>query len=654
MAVLLGANLPVVYDWQGTNIFSDIIKQSRGFSSYDDPSAAQNIATDADGIPLEPFGLVVKAPLSEGDAGVYRLRYKGRVVAEVMSELIQITEVVTDGTWTNAVLNIPPEALAWPASGEPALMLRFYASPGGPVSEISLVKQDLIAPDGSFPTFHPIWVEHLRRFKVIRFMNWMSFWLPMPEMDWSDRPRQHAFTQAGNDQFELVTVRGVAPEYIVELSNLLGCDVWINIPPLATDDYIRGLATLLKTGLATTAKVYVEYGNEIWAVGDEVPACWQGNRNRELAVSEVLAGGSNLMLEGETERTHAYAWAIRRYARRTKEAGDIFGSVFKTSSRKTRIRPVFCYQSVNPAATLDPGLAFLERVYGKVEDCIWGIAPKTGLDEGPITDADRPVTKAWLLEKMKERLQQLIGGYPSVDATTPLIEQGLATAAWHNIAFAGYEGGIGVVSVGASERDMVFDMMQHEWEIYNICYTYLMAWYAYGNDNLLCWFIAGASDWRGKNAGNKPDIHGLSWNITQQNTYPIQALDDILQRNEVPLAVDTMASGNLDTRRHVERNADWSTEIRNNRIWQANGKFYLLNSPTSKQYTCKLVSEMNSNHAVSVEIWVNRVKSAVVLVPNGKGAHTSAVFKIRLRKGANALKLLYAEHASGNYYLEMK
>ncbi|MDB5309102.1 MAG: hypothetical protein JWO38_3304 [Gemmataceae bacterium] len=60
---------------------------------------------------------------------------------------------------------------------------------------------------------------------------------------------------------------GIAPEYIVELSNELHADAWINIPHMAQDDFISGLATLVHNTFNTNQHVYLEWSNEAFNGG---------------------------------------------------------------------------------------------------------------------------------------------------------------------------------------------------------------------------------------------------------------------------------------------------------------------------------------------------------------------------------------------------
>ena len=65
------------------------------------------------------------------------------------------------------------------------------------------------------------------------------------------------------------TSPGVAYEWQIDLCNRINADLWTTIPHLATDDYIKQLATLIKANLKPNLKVYVEWSNETWNMGFE-------------------------------------------------------------------------------------------------------------------------------------------------------------------------------------------------------------------------------------------------------------------------------------------------------------------------------------------------------------------------------------------------
>ena len=57
---------------------------------------------------------------------------------------------------------------------------------------------------------------------------------------------------------------GVPFEDMIELSNEAQKDMWINIPVLATPQFVQSLAELISANLDPNLNVYVEYGNENW------------------------------------------------------------------------------------------------------------------------------------------------------------------------------------------------------------------------------------------------------------------------------------------------------------------------------------------------------------------------------------------------------
>lgn len=122
----------------------------------------------------------------------------------------------------------------------------------GDVGSFSLIKfedQDRVSP------FHQTFLDRLAPFQVLRFMDWANT-NNSTQVQWSDRTGPNDRPQAGHN--------GVAVEYMVSLCNGLKADAWFCMPHLASDDYIRRHAELVKARLHPDAKVYVEYSNEIW------------------------------------------------------------------------------------------------------------------------------------------------------------------------------------------------------------------------------------------------------------------------------------------------------------------------------------------------------------------------------------------------------
>src|SRR5262249_30169644 len=104
---------------------------------------------------------------------------------------------------------------------------------------------------GTNPTrmFTDVLRHHLHPFSTIRTMNWT---VPnnSTETPWQTR------TQPGS--FPATRPTAVPWEDIIELGNEAHKGLWINVPALATSDYIQTLAQLVATRLDPGLNVYLE------------------------------------------------------------------------------------------------------------------------------------------------------------------------------------------------------------------------------------------------------------------------------------------------------------------------------------------------------------------------------------------------------------
>ena len=105
------------------------------------------------------------------------------------------------------------------------------------------------------PMFTPAFLQSLAPFSDIRFMNWENI-NDSTLANWQDRVSPNAFLTDGSG--------GVPYEDMIELCNETDKDMWINIPALATPQFVQSLAQLISTELNPNLNVYVEYGNEDW------------------------------------------------------------------------------------------------------------------------------------------------------------------------------------------------------------------------------------------------------------------------------------------------------------------------------------------------------------------------------------------------------
>ncbi len=112
---------------------------------------------------------------------------------------------------------------------------------------------------------------------VFRFMN-MEKSNESSQKDWSDRtPRNWSTYVNQNNNSAGHSIKGaVAYEAMIEFANEMQTDMWICFPHLVSDEYVRNLAHLIKTGvdlstgeqttqpLNSNLAVWLEYSNEVW------------------------------------------------------------------------------------------------------------------------------------------------------------------------------------------------------------------------------------------------------------------------------------------------------------------------------------------------------------------------------------------------------
>lgn len=168
--------------------------------------------------------------------------------------------------------------------------------------------------------FDPLFVESVRPFKVVRFMDWQKANGNLPA-DWGRRTLPVAISQD--------SPYGVAVEHMVALANEAGVDPWFVMPWNATTDYMDRFARYVHDNVDPQRSVYVEIGNEVWNPGFPVA---------QQAINEGLKAGLS------TDRDEA---RMRRYAQRSVEGFQSWEKAFADNPR--RLVRVLAGQNVWPA-----------------------------------------------------------------------------------------------------------------------------------------------------------------------------------------------------------------------------------------------------------------------------------------------------------------
>tara|TARA_R110002110_G_scaffold123078_5_gene299628 strand:- start:3483 stop:6008 length:2526 start_codon:yes stop_codon:yes gene_type:complete len=255
-AVAIG--LAGVTDWSTQVPFIDLMKTARpwlghkpgqfGGMEYEQLRAGGHL--DADGWPirmprtLSSIGTLILTdmpPAATSLKGRYRLGYRGKGVIEVSGRAQNVRYGKGEVTFDYA-----------PGPGSVEIRVQ-RINTSDPPRDISVVKVENAKRHASGALFNPAWVARIGQFQALRFMDWMET-NDSHLSDWDSRPQVDDATWAG----------GVPVEVMVQLANELEVDIWVNMPHLADDDFVRRFATVVDTTLDPALTVYVEFSNEVW------------------------------------------------------------------------------------------------------------------------------------------------------------------------------------------------------------------------------------------------------------------------------------------------------------------------------------------------------------------------------------------------------
>jgi len=265
----LAINLAGIADWSSDMAFVDVFKQSRQWISQKKGRAwgkGDPLELDADGwVKRLKEGQYAETLVcnmrGHNPAGEYICLYDGKGRIEFWGD--------------GKVRSRGPGRIVVEVTPKGSTFLRITETdPADYVRNIRLILPGFEKTYKTRP-FHPAFLKRWSRFRAIRFMDWGAT-NGSPVAKWSDRNTPRRQTQSGR--------RGVALEYMIDLANTLGADLWLCIPHQVDDDYVRRCAQLVKARLDAGRKVYVEYSNECWN-GMFKQARYCGQKGRELKLS---------------------------------------------------------------------------------------------------------------------------------------------------------------------------------------------------------------------------------------------------------------------------------------------------------------------------------------------------------------------------------
>jgi Carbohydrate binding module (family 6) len=605
-SVNIGANLEGVVDWSYSNAFADLVKQSRGFRAAATPYMG-TVKLDANGWPAEDFGLTLGAwSTLKGTGGTYKIQLKCATTPTIAPAA---SPGVVKNVKRDSKTGIVTADLVYPEGGS-QLMLSFTGTNGG-ATDISVMRP------GYKPTdlFTTPFLNHLKRFTTIRFMDWAST-NGNPNVNWKDRisPNAHSY---GVDSW-------VPWETCIALCNTLKKDAWINVPHQATDDYVAQLAKLFHSQLDPSLHLYVEYSNEVWNWSFS-QATWNLNQ----AQADVKAGDPDLNFDKINDK---YAWTARRIAKRIKTISDQFRKEYGDAAINDRVRPVLATQYAWPGFWLVDGLAFLNARYGPPNNYLYAVAVAPYFNLG---DADKQTN----LTKT-DVLNALTAGANAYK--TDLSFDSCATLSrYYNLKLVCYESGsdtFGPNNIAAKKAASLDPAMKP------LVTNYLNVIYGYGLD--LCnWFVAGAT-----NYDSQYGTWGLTNDMSNQAAPKILGIDSANAQKYVTINQGRIVPGTVDARQCLWRGNTWQTDsiLRLSPTdWQGPSRDYFLNVKATGNYKLNLtVGEDSAGN--SVEVWLNNSKVGSISIPNTGSSTTykpTATLPLSLSLGTSVLRL---KIASGN------
>lgn len=609
LSTLLGANLPAISDYSRTPVYVDLFHQARRFGSPSAPWDEKAMLND-DGWPSGDFGVFLMTGQAEvsGIEGSYHLSFNGQAKVGVVASMARLRNQRYDPDKDLTTLDVDIPA-------HPDQLALSFTQTGVGIRNLKVIRPgyDPMNP----PLFTTPFLEHIARFKTLRFMDWLR-------TNNNDRVTSWA-TRVSPIRTHYASAAGVPWEHIVALANQTGKDIWINIPVKADDDYVVQLARLLRSSLNPDTRIFIEYSNELWNA-----QFWQFNTNIELATAEVLSNpNSPLAYDGSKDKNK---WGYRRIAKRLKEISDIFRSIYGDAAMMNTVRPVFASQVVQPYVT-ELGLKFIEAVYGPPANYFYALAGAPYFNLG-----DRQKVEDLTPDQVLQAMDRSVNELSSVN----LFEKNLALATWYGLPFMAYEGGADTFGTGSIESKKAGSL---DPRLETICTRYLNTWFENGG-NLFMWFTAGAGNW---------DTQYGTWELTTdlsiKDTPKIKCLDAMLAspkpnlkgRNSVPDTFDALA--------YVGNQPPYSKDSRNSVRYLHPGMSvdYLLLAPHSGNYLLVINAEAGSaGNTLDIAVNAKTVSNAFELHATGWGnPEENPPLTLPLTQGFNTLRITTRTETSG-------
>lgn len=395
----IGTNLSAIKDWTTEHPFVDVFKTSRPWFSSSDSEWSDARALDLDERgwvrSLQPGQYARTLALWDNahyPAGRYTVLYDGEGDLAYDESAASNRFIAQESRAGRHVVDIDPKR----GNQGLAIVLR-RTDPKNPIRNIRVIMPGF---EQNYETtiFNPTFVQSIRAFSVIRFMDWMDT-NDATLSTWSDRPRVDDARWSKH---------GVPVEIMIELAHRLDAEPWFTLPHKADDEYIRRVAELVHERLKPEARVWIEYSNEVW----------NGIFDQHQEVAQCASGQS---------WDNPYLAFVPCYSERSVQMFEVWHRVF--GEQATRIVRVLASQAAN--AWVSEQILKHDGAY-KHADAL-AIAPYFGFN---VSEENEQALAALDVDQLLRRTK-----LEAIPQTAKWIREQATVARRYDLPLVAYEGG---------------------------------------------------------------------------------------------------------------------------------------------------------------------------------------------------------------------
>jgi hypothetical protein len=461
-AGLIGTNLAGIYQWSTQAPYLDYFKSARpwltqvgdtwdtgeqALLNLDAQGWVRSLPTNGSQAQFRQVATLVSPAGTAARPGRYFVLYEGEGTIKYGLGGVKLASESNVGRDVIQLVN-PAGNLA---TGNDPEQQPFYiaitqTNSQNPIRNIRVIHEDDFGLYQAGQTFRPEFLENIKSYGSLRFMDWMNTNAIATPQEWSNRPRPDQATWMTN---------GVPVETMVALANQTKADPWFTIPHLATDDYIRQFATYVRDNLDPSLVAHVEFSNEVW------------NFLFPQATWAYEQGIANLTsANGKPPDAPNIQW----YGVRAAQTADIWREVFATKPGVPKLKTVFstqsAWQGLESYGLEAPAWVAKGNRPPKESFDVYAIAPYFGHELG--APANQTLVRQWAQEGeagIIKAFEQLRNGSLINSASNPLggsLRQVQLDVAYHKsvatangMTLAAYEGGSHVVGVQEAQNDPI-------------------------------------------------------------------------------------------------------------------------------------------------------------------------------------------------------